>query len=308
VLAIALGIACGPRQQVVDAEYVPHVERPEFALGAGPLVLIDAAHHNFHTVDGRYHHFAELLRLDGYRVEGTDVLFTPQALQDIEVLVISNALHASNSQEWALPTPSAFTATEIDALEAWVSEGGSLLLIADHMPFPGAAADLAAVFGLRFLNGFALNERDEGERADTRAAVRTPTVFERDSGSLADHVITAGRRPEEKIDRVATFTGQAFRLEGAGAPLLKFPSGFVSVQPTRAWEFTESQERQDLDGWLQGAAVVHGRGRVAVFGEAAMFTAQRASTSHEPMGLNAPIAAQNAQFVLNVLHWLSGEL
>jgi len=51
-----------------------------------------------------------------------------------------------------------------------------------------------------------------------------------------------------------------------------------------------------------------GKGRVAVFGEAAMFSAQLAGPNKAPMGMNAPIAAQNPQFLLNVMHWLSGLL
>jgi hypothetical protein len=48
-----------------------------------------------------------------------------------------------------------------------------------------------------------------------------------------------------------------------------------------------------------------GKGRVAVFGEAGMFTAQLAGPKQTPMGMNAPEAEQNHQLVLNLLHWLS---
>ena len=63
-----------------------------------------------------------------------------------------------------------------------------------------------------------------------------------------------------------------------------------------------------VDGMLQGAIRSVGRGRVAVFGEAAMFTAQVTGPDQTPMGMNHPSAGDNAQFVLNVLHWLSGLL
>jgi hypothetical protein len=45
---------------------------------------------------------------------------------------------------------------------------------------------------------------------------------------------------------------------------------------------------------------------VAFFGEAAMFSAQVSGPQRLPMGMNAPLAEQNAQFVLNVLRWLVG--
>ena len=61
---------------------------------------------------------------------------------------------------------------------------------------------------------------------------------------------------------------------------------------------------------LQGAVIHYGKGRVAVFGEAAMFSAQEYITNDERvlMGMNRSDAAQNPQFLLNVMHWLSGLL
>ena len=64
--------------------------------------------------------------------------------------------------------------------------------------------------------------------------------------------------------------------------------------------------RVEVGGWLQGAVKDAGKGRAAFFGEAAMFTAQVAGAERRPMGMNSPDAEQNAQFVLNLLHWLAG--
>jgi hypothetical protein len=47
-----------------------------------------------------------------------------------------------------------------------------------------------------------------------------------------------------------------------------------------------------------------GHGRVTVFGEAAIFSAQLAGYK-QPMGMNAPEAKQNHQLLLNVMHWLT---
>ncbi|NIQ57151.1 MAG: hypothetical protein GWN71_28375, partial [Gammaproteobacteria bacterium] len=73
------------------------------------------------------------------------------------LLVISNALDSSNVNDWRRPIRPAFTEAEIEAVRAWVEDGGALLLIADHMPFPGAAAGLAAAFGVTFNDGFAFD-------------------------------------------------------------------------------------------------------------------------------------------------------
>ncbi|MBM3287632.1 MAG: hypothetical protein FJY88_09845 [Candidatus Eisenbacteria bacterium] len=57
-----------------------------------------------------------------------------------DVLVIANALGGAEDSSASLP---AFTPEEVEAVHAWVSDGGGLLLIADHAPF-GEAAMLAA--------------------------------------------------------------------------------------------------------------------------------------------------------------------
>jgi hypothetical protein len=76
----------------------------------------------------------------------------------------------------------------------------------------------------------------------------------------------------------------------------------------RAWTWDQSTPRVPVGGWSQGAVMRAGEGRVAVFGEAAMFTAQLRGPDRVPMGMNAPYAAGNHKFLLNVSHWLSGLL
>jgi hypothetical protein len=298
MMIAAVAVPAGA-QQVADSAFAPAIARPAFAEGAGPLVLVDEAHTNFHTTDGRYYAFAQTLRRDGYVVRGLRAPFTREALAGARVLVIANALHPSNAQSWTLPTPSAFTPDEIAAVEAWVREGGSLLLIADHMPMPGAAGDLAAAFGVAMGNGFAF---DSTEQVSTMR-------FVRGDGSLADHAVTRGRDAAERVDSVFAFTGQAFRVTAPGAvPLMTLGRGSVLLLPEVAWEFSAQTRRESVAGQLQGAVLRHGRGRVAIFGEAAMFSAQRAGPQRQPMGMNDPRAPQNVQFLLNVMHWLTGVL
>jgi hypothetical protein len=53
-----------------------------------------------------------------------------------------------------------------------------------------------------------------------------------------------------------------------------------------------------------------GKGRLAVFGEAAMFSAQIMRGGNPPFrgGFNAKGAEQNKQFILNLVQWLAGIL
>jgi hypothetical protein len=283
-------------QQVADTTFMPEIASPAYPEGEGPVVLIDEAHHNFHTAGGRYLAFARLLRRDGYLVRPSDQRFTPGMLSEADILVISNALAERNVEDWSLPTPSAFDDDEIQAVREWVSEGGSLFLIADHMPIPGAAEKLADAFGLLFNNGFAIDSTQESGTF----------IFRRSDGSLRDHVILDGRGPDERVDSVATFMGQAFRSVSPIDPLLVLPRTAVLLMPVVAWEFSDQTPRLSAAAMFQGAVLRYGEGRIAAFGEAAMFTAQMAGT--ERFGMSVPEAAHNPRFLLNVMHWLSGML
>jgi hypothetical protein len=284
-------------QQVADPDFKPTIARPAYAQGRGPVVFIDEAHHNFHTAKGRYQPFAELLTRDGYRVEASAAPFSKASLKRAQVLVISNAIAARNENLWTLPVDSAFSDEEIAAVREWVRAGGSLLLIADHMPMGGAAQKLGAAFGVRWNNGFALVKNQQGAM-----------IFKREDGSLKDHAVTRGMTAGERVERVATFTGSAFQVEGGAESILVFAKDVVSLMPQVAWQFTPETPEVSVAGWTQGATLRFGKGRVALFGEAAMFTAQLAGPNRMRVGMNASEAPQNAQFLLNVLHWLSGKI
>jgi len=285
----------GTAQQEPDLQYAPPVPRPAYAANEGPRVVIDEAHHNFHTVDGRYAPFAALLRRDGCRVAGGTEPFSADALRAADVLVIANALHERNVEDWSLPTPSAFTPEEIAAVRAWVEGGGSLLLIADHMPFAGAAGALAAAFGAEYSNGYARPGRPASGMAD---------LFEPGAG-LAESAVTRGRVDDERVTQVATFAGSAFRPPRDAVPVLRFGAGSVSLETKRAPGITPDAVTVPIEGWCQGAILKVGSGRVALFGEAAMFSAQLAGPTRLPVGMNAPEAARNHQLLLNVMHWLT---
>ena len=293
-------------QQVPDRTYEPRVSAATFPAGTGPVVCVDEAHHNFHTLDNRFWAFGALLRRDGFITRpGTD-RFTRETLSRCGIVVISNA--QPSDAPWgtyAYPTPSAFTPDEIQAVRSWVREGGKLLLIADHMPLAGAAAALAAAFGFRFNDGFAV----EGFAHDSlrAAALATPLYFELGSG-LREHVVTLGRDSSERVARVRSFTGQAFTAPPAAEAIMVLPRTFVSLMPRVAWQFDSTTRVMPVGEWLQGAVMRDGSGRVAVFGEAAMFTAQLAGPQRRPMGMNAPDAARNFQLALNVMRWLAGVL
>ncbi len=296
LLVVLLLLPFAYAQQVSDPNYKPPIPNPAYESGKGPQVVIDAAHHNFHTAEGRYQPFADLLRRDGYRVSGSVKAFSGESLKGVDVLVIANAMNAVNADgDWILPTPSAFTRDEIAAVQKWVENGGALFLIVDHMPMPGAAGDLARAFGVEFSNGFAAYKDEKGGG---------PITFTLGKG-LLQGPWTEGRSPGERVDSVTNFTGSAFYLGGDAKPVLMLGEGYVSLTPYEAWKFKAETPKVPVAGWCQGAVLTRGKGRVAVFGEAAMFSAQLAGPQKRPMGMNLPEAKQNYQFLLNIMHWLT---
>lgn len=307
VLAVAVTfmmVSCDTGQ-VPDKSYKPPVSDPAYQTGEGPLVCLDEAHNNLHTLENRFWAFGELLRRDGYVVESSREKFSASVLERCNILVIANAqLELDGWGDYPYPTPSGFTDAEITAVQTWVNDGGSLLLIADHMPLAGVAAKLASAFGVEFNDGFAVAGFDSAESRD--AAFGIPTIFSMETQTLLQHPITDGRTKSESVTSIRSFTGQAFQAPDSAQPLMVLPDDFVLLMPQKVWEFGPDTTTIPVGGWLQGAVMPFGSGRAAFFGEAAMFTAQL--TDNQPSGMNAPMAEQNFQFVLNVLHWLSGIL
>ncbi len=232
--------------QVADPAFDPQVTHPEYEVGAGPRVLIDEGHRNMHTLGGRFAPFARLLERDGYRVAAHSGQFTSESLADVDVLVIANA-RAESPGPTEGESASAFTDEEMDCIHDWLAGGGSLLLAADHMPFGGAAARLAQRFDIEMINGYAVG-----------ADRQTPTIFRAEG--LRSHPITQGRNDRERVEQVATFTGQAFRAGPAVQPLLVFGDGAFLMQPRRqrpGHSVNGPPSQQSVAGWLQG----HGGGR-----------------------------------------------
>jgi len=294
----------GTRQYADESFVVPDGGEPRFSGTAGPTVGIDEAHRNYHTADGRYRSFANLLRNDGYRVIAFAESFTEDSLAGVDILVISNALSEEKADDWTLPTPPAFTAEEVADVEAWIRGGGRLLLIADHMPFPAAAEDLALEFGVVFQDSYAYNPTSFDNR-------ESQLVFSKEDGLLADHRVTRAEGGGD-VPFVTTFTGQGFRIlaDAKATPLLMLPDDSFLLLPSKASDFDESSPRIPGIGLVQGALIEHGEGRVAVFGEAAAFSAQIQERKAGPykFGMNNAASPHNARFLLNTLGWLANGL
>jgi len=328
-------VASSPNEWV-DTEYRFNNIDPVYQEDSGPNVCIDEAHFNLHTAGGIYSPFAELLRGDGYRVTRFRSGFTTEALKDCEILLIANAAAEANAvgfdapqSNWAYPHASTFTRKEIDEIIVWIRGGGALFLIADHAPWPAAVSDLALLLGVVMLDVYTYSSKEaratgmvvfgavleEGWRELAQQYDQPFEFFEpilTNRGTLARHPVTEGRNSEERIGSVVTFSGQAFYASEEWEPILVFGANAVSQVPLSE-NFGDATMTDEpllsVAGWLQGAVRKLDHGRIAILGEAAMCTAQYddPDTARGTVleGINAPHAAHNAQFCLNVVRWLT---
>lgn len=288
--------------QRADYGWSPYLRTATF-IDQHPVVVVDHAHGNMSTIDfaGRYWPFGKLLRADGYDVCAGTTEFSPQMLNDVDVLVIANASGASKPQAFGIGLPflgdddrsrsdPAFIDHEIQLVREWVHDGGSLLLIADHAPAGAASAGMAAAFGVTMYRGFV---EVPGENSD-------PLLFSRVNGRLGNHSIIDGTTSDDRIERIMTFTGQSLRGPEGATIILKLPDDAIEYIPTGSHGQFDSLDA----GPAQGLALEYGNGRVVVLGEAAMLTAQ--VYHREAFGMNQP-GNDNMQFALNIMHWLTAE-
>ncbi|MEM9337664.1 MAG: DUF4350 domain-containing protein [Bacteroidota bacterium] len=281
-------------QAVRDQSFHYEIETPQFKNGEGPILYMDAAHHNRHTMQTGLRALSEMLMDDGVTVKENRLPFSPESLKKMDVLVIVNALDTSNLKRWKLPCPSAFTSEEIKAVERWVHDGGSLFLSADHMPYGGAVQDLAHSFGVTWANCFDRSLKKQWP----------PAVFSRDKGTLKPSLVTDSSAFSSRIEYIGTFTGSAFKSQNL-TPFLVFNERYELLFPDVAWKFSGKTKKLDAKGWFQGAYMKYGEGKVVLMGESAMFTAQvRGKTK---IGMNSPFTPENAALALNIFRYLAIE-
>lgn len=286
-------------QQIADSTFHYANKYPIYKNSQGTVITLDEAHFNFHTLSGRYYTFARLLEEDGYILNAGRSAFTSDYLSTVKILVIANAL--PDTSDWTLPAKSAFTTAEINDLRKWVMNGGSLFLIADHMPFPGAYSQLGLAFGFNFINSYALRKDKKAE------------MFSRELKNLTSNRITSGRNKSEQVDSIRIFGGSAFIPPSGATIISKLDDNYNIYLPTKAEKLSATKIDDTTavlsgHGLVNGAFMEYGRGRIVVFGEAALFSAQLQGVEKRKMGMNNPQARQNPQFLLNIIHWLDRKL
>ena len=289
------------RTRPYDPWFDARVVNPVYHSG-GPVVLFDEGHGNTHTTEGGYRPLANLLRSDGYRVRVSNESVTGAALRDATVLVLALARGANDANDSA-----AYSESEAAAIEQWVRNGGSLLLVTDHWPYGSAVSALARRFQVDMGSGLVEDpQHHDSLRGDSHL------LFTTENGLLKDHPIVHGRSAAEQIRRVMTFTGQSIQGPRSAWPFLSLSPTAVERPPgppkvERAGGnvrvIMEYSAPKSAAARAQGIAMLVDSGRMVVLGEAGMLRAHHGGKGEE-LGMNVP-GYDNRQLALNILHWLS---
>ncbi len=283
-----------PAQSVADPNFQYLIEQPRYDIGKGPVVLYDEGHNNPFTLKGQYAAFAHVLEADGYQLETLRQKIDAKVLLDARVFVTVNALY--NLENWGAQKNNVYTEEEVDILYNWVyKDGGSLFLVTDQMPAAGSVSNLAARFGFNLINGFA-------QRKDGR-----PEIFSRVKGNLTANPITDVK--DFAIDSIRNWVGTGFIpapdaivvswLDKDYDVFLPF-DGVDKSHPT-----TASAAKIDGIGLANSAILECGKGKVFIIADASPFYALLRGIKSDKRGMNHPDATQNAQFLLNVINWLT---
>jgi hypothetical protein len=295
VLSFAL-LSCNETPlQRADKDFDVTVESPAFKENE-PVLLFDEGHNNFHTTNGLYEPFANLVRNDGFELKILTTPVTAEVLNAVSIYVIANAKGKGDLND----TP-AFTEDETEIIKNWVLNGGSLLLIADHFPFGSAVENLGNKLGIEFQKGIV----QDSLFYDTISKDQSQLEFSKENRLLIEHAITNG------VNKVITFTGQSLKckdslcisfltLSDAAYDMTPNPKVTKDGNDTRV-EVTYDNP-QSARGRSQGVALKFGAGKIVCLGEAAMLTAQK-NRDNSNVGMN--YNADNKRLALNIIHWMT---
>jgi hypothetical protein len=268
-----------PSQLTVDASFAPAFDAPDFTAGQRPIVLIDEAHRNVISLETYLGPVGRWLGQLGYQVKpwrdsAEELGLSPGS--DRAVLVVANA----QAPEGAPADASAFSEAEVIAIESWVRDGGSLLLVADRAPFGAPARALAKAFGVTLDNNAVLLRGTDGKP----------------SGELTIDVNRYGERRHPLFDRVLNVVYVVGESVGGPGAILRAPDEAYGGATAQA------PDGPSVAGKPLILAFEHGKGRVVVIGDGGVVSAFGSANGAAHRGISE---GDNARFVRNVFKWLA---
>jgi len=266
------------------------VEDPTFEINDGPLIMFDSTHKNFFIQSHLIKPLVDLLINDGYRVAFLDKEFSKSSLSQASVLVVITALPFDFATENSAADKNTFSENELDELQNWVTDGGSLLAFSEHAPFDQAINPLLRKFDI---------ESSIGTTVDTinYESKYGPGMIKFENKNLnTNHPIVNGKY---KVEKLVSFGGSAL-LGSKYENILKLDESSFNVKHSTGIG-------PEGKGNSQGLAGMYGSGKVAAFGDSNGFTAMVFNMDDGTKmyaGMNTE-AYDWKNFVLNTFRWLT---
>ena len=266
------------------------VENPSFEFNEGPLVMIDAAHKNFFVQSHLIKPLVDIVLNDGYRVSFIDKKLTKENLNQAKILIIITALPFDFATQSSAAGMETYTENELNEVQAWVNNGGSLLVFSEHAPFDQAINPLLKKFEIESSVGVTIDTLNYDKSYNYRMI-----VFKGDNLNNS-HPLVNGKY---EVKKLVSFGGSALSGEKYDN-ILKLGNSSLNVK------------HQTGNGPLgrgnsQGLAGFYGKGKVVAFGDSNGFTAMifnNEDGSKMYAGMNSE-GYDWKNFVLNTFDWLS---
>lgn len=282
-----------------DTAFNSAVANPTYEKGRGPNILLDGGHHNFFIQWDFIKPFSDLAKADGYQAIIDSQIFTPGYLNRFDIVVIFTALPFDFSTKIEVTDEFAFSKEEINNLYDWVKKGGSLLVFSEHAPFDQAINPLLTKFGITSSIGYTIDSLHYNKTTGRPGWIEFTIE---NKGLNIEHPILLGNSKKEKISKLLTFGGSALSGEGY-SNILRLSNSSQNITHSTGVGPSGRGDTQGLAGKV-------GKGKLAAFGDSNGFTAmifKNNDGSNQKAGMNLQ-GYDWKQFVLNSLHWLSGDL
>ncbi len=266
------------------------VEDPTFEINDGPLIMFDSTHKNFFIQSHLIKPLVDLLINDGYRVSFLDKEFSKSSLSQASVLVVITALPFDFATENSAADKNTFSENELNELQNWVTDGGSLLAFSEHAPFDQAINPLLRKFDI---------ESSIGTTVDTinYESKYGPGMIKFENKNLnTNHPIVNGKY---KVEKLVSFGGSAL-LGSKYENILKLDESSFNVKHSTGIG-------PEGKGNSQGLAGMYGSGKIAAFGDSNGFTAMVFNMDDGTKmyaGMNTE-GYDWKNFVLNTFRWLT---
>jgi hypothetical protein len=252
--------------------------------------MFDSTHKNFFIQSHLIKPLVDLLINDGYRVSFLDKEFSKSSLSQASVLVVITALPFDFATENSAEDKNTFSENELNELQNWVNNGGSLLVFSEHAPFDQAINPLLRKFDI---------ESSIGTTVDTinYESKYGPGMIKFENKNLnTNHPIVKGKY---KVKKLVSFGGSAL-LGSKYENILKLDESSFNVKHSTGIG-------PEGKGNSQGLAGMYGSGKIAAFGDSNGFTAMVFNMDDGTKmyaGMNTE-GYDWKNFVLNTFRWLT---